>query len=247
MADESEFESESTAHHYAAARPDYPAELFDTLDGMLAGRLRGARVLDVAAGTGIASRQLAERGALVTAVELAEAMLAALIAGSSGIRGVRGSAHALPFADQSADMVTCAQAWHWMDKERAVAEARRVLRPGGLFAAWWNQTVYDAEWERAQAARFTEAAPAWQRFSATEITDEYGRTPGLVAQTLMFPWQRTIPIEKHLRNVASRSHIAGLGDAMPDFLDRERSILTGRFPDGRVTERFHTILLAAVV
>lgn len=245
MADVSKFDSESTARHYAAARPDYPAELFDTVDQLLAGRLSGARVIDVAAGTGIASRQLAERGARVTAVELSGAMLATLVAGSPGIHAVQGNAHALPLADDSADLITCVQAWHWMDKPRAVAEARRVLRPGGLLAIWWNQTVFDADWEKAHAARIAEAAPGWRRFSATEVTQDYGQTPGLEPRTFTFAWQRTMEIERFLRYLASRSYIAELGDAMPGFLDRERRILADQFPDGRVTERFHTILLAA--
>jgi ubiquinone/menaquinone biosynthesis C-methylase UbiE len=245
MADVSKFDSQSTARNYAAARPDYPPALFKTLDGLLAGRLSGARVIDVAAGTGIASRQLAERGARVVAVELSGAMLATLAADSRGVQAVQGSAHALPLADGSADMITCAQAWHWMDKQRAVAEARRVLRPGGVLAIWWNQTIYDADWERAHAARIAEAAPGWRRFSATEVTPDYGQTPGLTPQTFTFAWQRKIGIENFLRYVASRSYIAELGDAMPGFLDRERRILTEQFPEGHVTERFHTILLAA--
>jgi ubiquinone/menaquinone biosynthesis C-methylase UbiE len=247
MADESKFESGSTARAYAAARPDYPADLFDALDELLAGHLSGAYVVDVAAGTGIASRQLAERGAHVTAVELSQAMLAVLTVSSSGVRAVRGSAHALPLADHSADMVTCAQAWHWLDKEAAVGEARRVLRPGGVLAIWWSQSFYDAEWERAQAARFAAATPHWHRYAATEIPEGYGETADLLPQALMFPWQRTIPIERHLLNLASRSYISELGDAMPDFLGRERRILAELFPDGQVTERFNTILLTAVV
>ena len=247
MADESRFESESTARNYAAARPDYPADLFDALDELLAGRLCGARVVDVAAGTGIASRQLAERGAHVTAVDLSEAMLAALTVGSSGIHAVRASAHALPLGDHSADMVTCAQAWHWLDKKAAVGEARRVLRSGGVLAIWWNQTVYDAEWERAQSARFDAATPHWHRYAATEIPEDYADTADLLPRTLKFRWQRTIPVERHLLNLASRSYLRELGDALPDFLNRERRILTELFPDGQITERFTTFLRTAVV
>ena len=69
MAEKSRFDTESTARHYAAARPTYPSELFDALDDLLGYRLAGASVVDVAAGTGISSRQLAERGANVTAVK----------------------------------------------------------------------------------------------------------------------------------------------------------------------------------
>jgi SAM-dependent methyltransferase len=247
MADESRFASEATARDYAAARPDYPSELFDALDRLFSGRLGGARVVDVAAGTGIASRQLAARGARVVAVELSEAMLAALAAGSPGIDAVRGSAHALPLADSSVDMATYAQAWHWLDKERAVAQARRVVRPGGVIAIWWNHILFETEWELAQVARFAADAPSWRQYGTDEIPEEYTRTPGLAPQTLVFPWQRTIPIEKHLLNMASRSYINELGDAMPAFLERERRILQGVFPDGRVTERFQTILLAALL
>jgi hypothetical protein len=48
-------------------------------------------------------------------------------------------------------------------------------------------------------------------------------------------------------NLASMSYIAGLGDAMPGFLDQEREILTGLFPEGRIIERFRTLLLASLV
>ena len=56
-----------------------------------------------------------------------------------------------------------------------MAEARGVLRPGGVFAIWWNQTVCDADCEHAQAARFPPVAPAWHQFSATEITHDCGQ------------------------------------------------------------------------
>ncbi|WP_405686854.1 class I SAM-dependent methyltransferase [Streptomyces sp. NBC_00057] len=57
------------AAQYAAARPGYPPALFDTVEELAGRPLRGARTIDVGAGTGISTRLLHDRGARVTAVE----------------------------------------------------------------------------------------------------------------------------------------------------------------------------------
>lgn len=69
---------DAVAVQYAAARPGYPPALFDAVEELAGQPLAGARVLDVGAGTGIATRLLAERGAWVTAVEPGAAMAAEL-------------------------------------------------------------------------------------------------------------------------------------------------------------------------
>lgn len=52
-----------------------------------------------------------------------------------GLHLIRGTAEALPFPDQSLDMVTTTLSFHhWSDQPEALDEVRRVLRPGGLFA-----------------------------------------------------------------------------------------------------------------
>jgi SAM-dependent methyltransferase len=249
MAEKSKFDTESTARHYAAARPTYPSELFDALDDLLGGELAlaDASVVDVAAGTGISSRQLAERGARVTAVELSAAMLSELAASSPGVHAVQGSGHALPLADASADLITYAQAWHWMDPDLALPEARRVLRPGGLLALWWNQTDRSTGWERDQAERITAVAgPAWNRYSAAEMFERVELPEGLRAHGFTFDWERTVDLETHISNVASKSYIAGLGAGTAPFLEQERRILGEVFPDGQVVERFSTLLVVTM-
>jgi SAM-dependent methyltransferase len=246
MAEKSKFDTESTARHYAAARPTYPAELFDALDDLLGHRLAGASVVDVAAGTGISSRQLAERGARVTAVELSAAMLAELAASSPGVAAVQGSGHALPLADASADLITYAQAWHWMDPAQALPEVRRVLRPGGVLALWWNQTDRSSGWERDQAERITAVAgPTWNRYSAYEMAERIVLPEDLRTHTFDFEWERAVSLDTHLSNLASKSYIAGLGDGTAAFLAEERRILSEVFPDDQVIERFSTLLIAA--
>lgn len=242
MAEQSKFDTESTARYYAAARPSYPEPLFDALDELLGGRLAGADVIDVAAGTGIATRQLVARGAKVTAVELSGAMLGQLVAATPGVRAVQGSGNALPLADCSADLVTYAQAWHWMDEHRALAEARRVLRKSGALALWWNQTSRESGWEWEQGERITALNKQWHKHSSEYIWDKLELEPGLPRHSFLFEWERTVPLETHLSNLASKSYIAELGDEMAAFLDQERAILSDLFPDGQITEKFTTLL-----
>ena len=242
MADASKFNT--VAAEYAAGRPDYPAALFEKVAAALGRPLAGADVIDLGAGTGIASQQLAERGARVTAVELSGPMLRQ-IAASPAVRPVQASANTLPFRAAVADLVTCAQAWHWMDPDRAVPELRRVLRTGGLFAAWWNHIRRDAAWEAAQRARIDAANPAAaaHHFRGPAARD-FDTAFGLDVARHEFTWERVVPLEAHLDNVNSKSFIAELEDPQA-FLDREREIVLGAFPDGLVTERFDTVLYVA--
>jgi len=103
----------------------------------------GSRVLDVACGTGALSRRLAQAGASVTGIDLAPPMLAVARELSEGIAFIEGSADALPFPDDSFDVVTCQQGLQFFpDRAAAVGEMRRVLAPGGrvVIACWCDHT-----------------------------------------------------------------------------------------------------------
>ncbi|MGY4897097.1 class I SAM-dependent methyltransferase [Micromonospora aurantiaca (nom. illeg.)] len=127
----------AAAAEYDRFRPRYPeAALRWALDGLL-----DAQVVDLGAGTGILTRGLlALTGpvAQVVPVEPDPGMRAQLAAATPGATALAGSAEAVPLPDGSADAVLAGQAYHWFDRERAHAEAARVLRPGGTFAPVWN-------------------------------------------------------------------------------------------------------------
>jgi SAM-dependent methyltransferase len=141
-------------HRALWASGDYPsvaAELIPTLGPTLveACAVRaGQRVLDVGAGSGNAAIPAAATGADVTASDLTPELFIAgrRIAARRGVdlAWVEGDAEALPFADGEFDAVLCeCSLCLFTDKRRAVAEIRRVLRPGGRFAL--SDVVVDRE------------------------------------------------------------------------------------------------------
>lgn len=94
----------------------------------------GQRVLDLACGTGTSTRALTRRGAQVVACDFSEGMLAVgrRRLGGLPVRLVGGDATSLPFADNSFDAVTISFGLRNVaDVPRALAEMRRVAKPGG--------------------------------------------------------------------------------------------------------------------
>jgi SAM-dependent methyltransferase len=128
------------AEAYDRARPAYPGELVDTLAGWVGG---GARVVDVGCGTGKATCLLAERGMVGVGVEPHPAMAA--VARTNLARWPGRRVDDAPFetwearpGDTPADLVTCGQAWHWLDPDVRLRRAHALLRPGGWVALFWN-------------------------------------------------------------------------------------------------------------
>jgi ubiquinone/menaquinone biosynthesis C-methylase UbiE len=101
-------------------------------------RARGgcADVLDVGCGTGALARDLArEMPGRVVGCDLSRGMLRRAIARAPALAWTQGDALHLPFRERSFDAVTCTAAFHWFpDQRAALAEFRRVLRPGGCVA-----------------------------------------------------------------------------------------------------------------
>jgi ubiquinone/menaquinone biosynthesis C-methylase UbiE len=105
----------------------------ELIDGELRHLPRGSRVLDIGCGTGFNVRQLAERGFEVSGVEPSGSMRENAQKENPGARIIDGDAESLPFPDASFDAVLMIEVIRYLaDPARALAEAARVLRPGGL-------------------------------------------------------------------------------------------------------------------
>ena len=133
----------SAAAAYERGRPSYPPEAIDWLLPHTA-----QKVLDLGAGTGKLTTRLVERGLEVVAVDPISEMLELLRASLPETRALLGTAEEIPLEDNSVDAVLVAQAWHWVDPERAIPEIARVLRPGGRLGLVWNSRDERLGWVR---------------------------------------------------------------------------------------------------
>ncbi len=136
---------DSGAEAYERGRPSYPDEAISHLVDVL-GLAPGKRVLDLAAGTGKMTRLLVPTGVELVAVEPVAGMRTAFAAAVPGVEVLDGTAEAIPLPDASVDAVVVAQAFHWFDQERALAEIDRVLKPGGGVSLVWNRRDESVPW-----------------------------------------------------------------------------------------------------
>jgi ubiquinone/menaquinone biosynthesis C-methylase UbiE len=159
---------------YERTRPGYPADAVAWLAGP-----PPRRVADVGAGTGKLTRGLVAAGHDVVAVDPSEQMLAQLRAAAPGARALVGRAEQLPLDDGEVEVVTSAQAWHWVDERLAVPEVARVLCPGGALALVWNLRSDEEPWQQ----RYSEVMGAEEN----ERLDQSAPCRGVAASPLFGP------------------------------------------------------------
>ncbi|NJC64276.1 class I SAM-dependent methyltransferase [Planosporangium flavigriseum] len=129
---------------YDRIRPRYPTDAIRWILGD-----HPLTVVDLGAGTGILSRQLAGLGYEVIPVEPDSSMRQRLNAAGGAPEAVDGSAESIPLPDAAVDAVVAGQAYHWFDQDLAHPEIARVLKPGGVFGPVWNERDERVAWVAA--------------------------------------------------------------------------------------------------
>jgi SAM-dependent methyltransferase len=201
----------AAAPTYARIRPTYARAAIGAIKDLVPS---GATVLDVAAGTGILAGQLRRARLEVLALEPVPEMLGHLTRTLPDVPAVRGVAECLPFADGSLGAVTVGEAFHWFDAPAALAEVRRVLRPGGVLVVANNRRDESVDW----VARYGELVRSeltgddpYRRLEPDELVDVVG---GFVrALSLEVANPRPCSPRQLVDRAASTSFVA---DAEPD-------------------------------
>jgi SAM-dependent methyltransferase len=192
------------ADAYERGRPGYPEEAVRWLTGDTP-----CNVVDLGAGTGKLTRGLVALGHRVTAVEPLAEMRGELEAALPGVPALAGSAESIPLPDASADVVTCAQAFHWFAHAVALPEIARVLRTRGRLALVWNSRDDRDPWMARLSAiignetvQETDVSPVFEAsglFGPVEISE--------------FAFEQTLDRDGLLDLVLSRSYCAKLPPA----------------------------------
>lgn len=136
------------AQTYTQGRPTYP----EALSSWLRQKLmidKQTHVVDLGAGTGKFTSLLPPLTDRLTAIEPIEAMRREFAQSLPGVEVLAGTAQAISLPAASADVVLCAQAFHWFADAQALAEIHRVLTPGGRLGLVWNVRDESVDWVAA--------------------------------------------------------------------------------------------------
>ena len=244
------------AEQYDAYRPHYPSDalLFLVTLGELD---KESDVADIGTGTGRIALELAKYVRLVYAVDTAVVMLGQLQVsaekeGLSNIRTIQAPGEVTGLADESLDLVTIAQAFHWMDKQAALKEAHRILRSRKHLVLLWNQvTNTQDEYYREMVALIKHYNIRYEGGADIRSADfpDHVNNSGLFGpiERFTFPFELHYSLESYVGFLLSKSYI-GMGipsGELPHFIEAAHQVMKKNFPDGKIIEQYETVMLAA--
>lgn len=239
---------------YARYRPRYPEALYAFLREE-PGVGPGSVVADVGCGTGIFAQPLLAAGAALYGVEPNAAMRAAaerLLSSYPAFRSVDGSAEATTLPHRSVDLVTCAQAFHWVDGPRAAAEFRRIARPGGAVAVVWNErhttgSPFLADYENLLLTCGTDYRQVAREHRPMKEND-FSRLFGASFRRASFPNAQSMDFDGLRGRLASASYTPAPGaPGHAEMLDALRRIFDRHQSGGKVTLTYNTDLYFATL
>ncbi|RYY59625.1 MAG: class I SAM-dependent methyltransferase [Chitinophagaceae bacterium] len=165
------------ADNYVKYRPGYPEVCFDFLQETL--QLdAGSTIVDIGSGTGLFAEPFLARGFEVTGIEPNDEMRRAAehrLARYPGFRSLATTAEETGLPDASADLVTIAQTFHWLDAELTRKECVRILKPGGKVVMAWNRQlqVSDVEKEYTSLRETYRLTPATGRSIDIKVINRF--------------------------------------------------------------------------
>jgi SAM-dependent methyltransferase len=253
---------DAVAADYQEARPEYPAELYDTLITLSGVRPGTDALCEVGSASGKATLPLARRGFAVTCVELGAALAAEArrnLAGFDRVTVVNAPFETWapePAGSPGFGLVLAATAWHWIDPAVKYQKAAALLRPGGHLAFWEAthvipvggdpffadlQEVYDAIGEGLPGG-WVSPTPETLASQENEIAAS-GLFTGIEARR--FDWEIRYTADSYIRLLETFSSNLAMAAWQRDRLYGEIRARLARRPDGRLRRHWGAVLHVA--
>lgn len=230
-----------TASDYRSYRAGFPEEFFEALAAR--GFVKaGDRALDLGTGTGTVARGLARRELLVTGIDPSEALLREA-AELDRVAGVEvnyrvGTAEHLLEDDNSIDLITAGQCWHWFDRARAAREAFRALGSGGrIVIAHFDWLPISGNVVEATEDLILSHNPGWTMSGGFGIYPQWMRDLAEASfidlESFSFDMSVTYDHEAWRGRIRASAGVkASLSETETEQFDHALSeLLRGRFPD----------------
>ena len=178
------FTGKKYVDNYARYRPTPPDDiLVQSLNYLDAAKAEV--VVDLGCGTGISTRIWRDYAMCVTGIDPSAEMLAIAKKNNEHdhIEFIRSMAHQTRLPDESVEIVTCSQSFHWMEPHSTLNEVNRILKPNGVLV------IYDAKWPPSVNLMYERAY--------NELFDRVNKITGQLQDNLAYKWDKS----RHYSNI----------------------------------------------
>src|SRR5436853_4973984 len=131
------FSPKSAARRYAKGRPYFQPQTIERINSFLSLKEHLPRALDIGCGTGLSTVALKAIARRIAGVDASMEMVA-LAAREAGVEYCVARAEELPFREGEFDLITLSSAFHWLDRDKFLKEALKVLRRAGWLIVYDN-------------------------------------------------------------------------------------------------------------
>lgn len=158
--------------NYIKYRPGYPDEIIPTLQ-LEIGLTPDDVIADIGSGTGLSAKLFLEHGNIVYGIEPNEPMRNAaegLLSEYDTFISIHGSSEATNLKDNSVDLIVCAQAFHWFDRQKTKQEFQRIANSGAHLCLIWNDRKETEAFQQDYEKLIQEFAIDYNEISHRNIT-----------------------------------------------------------------------------
>ncbi|MBD1841984.1 methyltransferase domain-containing protein [Cyanobacteria bacterium FACHB-63] len=202
------------ATDYQKYRPSYPKAAIDKILSDL-GDPTQLTAADVGAGTGISARLLSDRGLQVWAIE-PNAAMSTEAEPYPRVEFRQATAEHTELPNQSVNLVTCFQSFHWFEPEQALQEFRRILKPGGRLALIWNTRDFDDPFTQEYGELLQQASNKHPALDRMETLPQNSYFPTF--EKHCFALEHALDLPALIGNTKSRSYVPSSGELLDRLL-----------------------------